>query len=616
MPLALLFAQVPPPVAIPSDTTIQQDTSLQKQIPVKPKPDTAKIPTKVSTPDSLESIREWMRTMEDSTALLSDTLFNEEEEEWQTFHDSTARVSQWIHYRQDDPMVAMFPRSKYSLYLDVKSPAYKRELKIDSSGQYVTVREMVNNIDVKVPVTLSLEEYIQQRYEYEKINGWRSLSGQYAMKQDKDDLSGLLKSITNISIPVPANPLTNIFGGNEINLKISGGVDIRAAFRNTKSDQMTISQYDRSRNEPDFNQNVQINVNGTIGKKLNILADWNTQRTFEYENQLKIKYTGFEDEIIQSIEAGNVSLQTPSLVGGGAALFGIKAKLQTGPLMLTTLLSQKKGQTKEITVSGGATSSEKEIRLHKYSQKHFFLDTVYIKFFEDLHRETVPTITPEMNRYRIEQIDVWLSTTSNQAMIEGKAKYAKAYIDLPSRPYDVEYTEEQLNSLSTESDRYYQGNFVWLDPSKDYTYDQYGGYITLLATPNDEQAIAVAYTVTGIGDRETYGESSEGADTIHLKLIKPKFLFNKPNNKPAWDLLMKNFYSVEVQNLKKDGFELSVWRQTEGVEIDDINGISLLSILGLDRYSQNGESKPDNSFDFIPNVTVDTRLGEIIFPTL
>jgi len=613
-PLVFLYSQVPP--VIQQDTTVQIDTSIQKHIPNKSRLTKSKTHTKTSAADSLKGFQEKLRALGDTTGLSSDTLLSEKED-WQLFNDSTARVSQWVHHRKDAPVVEMFPGTKYSLYLDIKSPAYKRELQIDSTGQYVTVREMVNGLDVKVPTTMTLEDYIHQRFEYEKANGWRSLTNQVTAKKGGDDLSGLLSSITNISIPVPANPLTNIFGGNEINLRISGGVDIRAAFRNTKSDQMTIARYEKSRNEPDFNQNVTINVNGTIGKKLNILADWNTQRTFEYENQLKIKYTGFEDEIIQSIEAGNVSLQTPSLVGGGSALFGIKSKLQTGPLTLTALLSQKKGQTKEITVSGGATSTKKEIYFNKYSTRHFFLDTVYIKFLDELKREVLPTITPEMSRYRIEQIDVWLSTTNNQAILEGKAKYAKAYIDLPSRPYNSEYSEELLNSLSTESDRYYQGNFVWLDPTKDYTFDQYGGYITMLTSVNDEQVIAVAYTVSGINDqRETYGESSEGTDTIHLKLIKPKFLFNKPNSKPAWDLLMKNFYSVEVSNLKKDGFELNIWRRTDGTPVDDINGVNLLTILGLDRYSINGESKPDNSFDFIPGITVDPKLGEIIFPTL
>lgn len=84
------------------------------------------------------------------------------------------------------------------------------------------------------------------------------------------------------------------------------------------------------------------------------------ERTFEYENQLKIKYTGYDDEIIQSIEAGNVSLQSSSLVRS-EALFEIK-RMKMGPLTLTTLASQKKGETKEVAVSGGTTSTPFTIR--------------------------------------------------------------------------------------------------------------------------------------------------------------------------------------------------------------------------------------------------------------
>ena len=95
---------------------------------------------------------------------------------------------------------------------------------------------------------------------------------------------------------MPSNPLFSIFGGKDIKLNVSGAVDIRAGFRRTSSDKVTSSALDQVRNEPNFNQDVRVNVNGTIGDKLNILADWNTQRTFDFENQLKIKYTGYEDE--------------------------------------------------------------------------------------------------------------------------------------------------------------------------------------------------------------------------------------------------------------------------------------------------------------------------------
>lgn len=142
--------------------------------------------------------------------------------------------------------------------------------------------------------------------------------------------------------------MLSIFGAPKISLKIGGSVQIHGAWRSETTEGVTASRLGNTRNEPDFKQQVQINVNGTIGDKLNIVADWNTERTFEYENQLKIKYTGYEDEIIQSIEAGNVSLQTSPLVGGSEALFGIKAQMKMGPFSLTTIASQKKAKQKKF----------------------------------------------------------------------------------------------------------------------------------------------------------------------------------------------------------------------------------------------------------------------------
>ncbi|MBA4311563.1 MAG: hypothetical protein C0417_02925 [Chlorobiaceae bacterium] len=613
----IAYSQVPPPSALPQDSSVILDTTKQTlvsdtlQEKREPRP-------KIQISDSLRRIQEWMKAMEDTATAFKDTLWKEEDAEaWKEFKDSTARVAQWVHQRHDVPMVQFFPNPKYSLYLDTKSPAYKREFQIDSSGEIVTIKETVNGLDVKVPLTMRLSEYISQRIEYEKQNSWRSLAGQYTLKQGKDDLSGILSSLTNISIPVPANPLTNIFGGNEINLRIGGSVDIRGAFRNTKSDQTTISTFDRSRNEPDFNQTVQINVGGTIGKKLNILADWNTQRTFEYENQLKIKYTGFEDEIIQSIEAGNVSMQTPSLMGGGQALFGIKAKLQAGPLTLTTLLSQKKGQTKEISVSGGATSTENIIRLHEYSRRHFFVDTLYQNLFENLHKEFPPVLTTENEQNRITLLDVWVSSINSAAQRDGLVKKGFAFIDLPPHLRSQRYTQDDIKDLSTTPDRYDLGNFIKLTIDKDYTFDPYSGYITMISNVDDaSQAIAVTYsTASGV---EFGGNIVDDDTTMYMKLVKPKSLFNNPNWDPAWKLLLKNFYSVKATNLKKEGFELTLWRNSDGggADQDQIEGKNLLQVLGLDRYDGDNSPNPDNKFDFLQGVTIDPKLGEVIFPHL
>ncbi len=181
---------------------------------------------------------------------------------------------------------------------------------------------------------MPIEEYIAARLEVEERNKWESLGYSYELKDTKLGLGDLIKNFTDFEIPLPSVGVLSIFGTPKISLKIGGSVQIHGAWRNETTEGVTASRLGNTRNEPDFKQQVQINVNGTIGDKLNIVADWNTERTFEYENQLKIKYTGYDDEIIQSIEAGNVSLQTSPLVGGSEALFGIKAQFKMGPFSL------------------------------------------------------------------------------------------------------------------------------------------------------------------------------------------------------------------------------------------------------------------------------------------
>ena len=51
---------------------------------------------------------------------------------------------------------------------------------------------------------------------------------------------------------------------------------------------------------------IQMNVTGTIGDKMKLGVNYNTEATFEFENKTKLEYTGKEDEIIKKIEAGMV----------------------------------------------------------------------------------------------------------------------------------------------------------------------------------------------------------------------------------------------------------------------------------------------------------------------
>ncbi len=531
--------------------------------------------------------------------------------------DSTARVAQFRYHRTDAPMASFVDQRTYAMF--GKPPSLIiRTVELDSTGQYVIIRERVSGQDIKIPEKVPLSEYVRLRSRYEVNRAIEDQVHKIETGKKKNDLGDVLGSFTNIDIPIPANPVFSIFGPPKINLHISGAVDIHAAFTNTTTDQVTLSTLGNTTNQPDFSQEVQINVSGTIGDKLNILADWNTQRTFEYENQLKIKYTGYDDEIVQSVEAGNVSLATnSSFISSSSALFGIKAVFQFGPLKITGLASQKKGQIQQKNITGGSSETDFTLHAYNYNTDHYFLDTSYIPLFESFYKAHQAAAGAKV----INQYEVWV-TSQNPS--DPTAFQGVAFINLPPAPpndttlYSEMGLRDSTNAIPGQSE---VGRWQKLTPTKDYVIQTNAGFITLNRSLQTGQALAIAYRVQNDANRDhddvfgTFTGSGQPSNVLVLKLIKPKSLL--PQYRQAWRMLMKNIYSLGGRDIKKAGFELHIYYNPPGQDpVDQVGGVKLLQLFGFDNYKDDNSPGSDNVFDYIPPFTVDESRGEIIFPTV
>jgi cell surface protein SprA len=545
--------------------------------------------------------------------------------------DSTARLEHFRYKREDRPYTRLEKKRSSSFF--ARPQAKTRTIEIDSTGNYVTIKETVAGQQTKIVLRMTMEDYIAMRMALKERETWEDIGYAYELKSGKRDLGGLIKDITDFEIPLPSVGLLTIFGEPKISLKIQGAVDIHGAWRTETTEGLTASRLGNTRNEPDFKQQVQINVNGTIGDKLNISADWNTERTFEYENQLKIIYTGYEDEIIQKIEAGNVSLQTSPLVGGSEALFGVTALFKMGPLSLTTLASQKKGEVKEVSVSGGSTSQNIEIRAYNYSENNFFLHELYASTHPDSNyfaRYYSSVGAPDQEpTIEVVDIEVWKSTFTS-VVDQQRERLVNAYIDLPARarntPYDPSLRGSIDDPVAGEQET---GRFIRLEREVDYKLQERTGYITLLTNLQEQDVIAVAFRIQGPtsspDDDIYYGEFVKDApaapERLILKLIKPKNL--QPRFAQAWKLQLRNIYSVGGKDIKPEGFQFRITYEQEGQgdpvqEMVGENGqpVRLLQAFGLDRYDANKSPNPDGYFDWEPNITILPQSGEIIFPVL
>ncbi|MBZ0199538.1 MAG: cell surface protein SprA, partial [Ignavibacteriaceae bacterium] len=541
--------------------------------------------------------------------------------------DSTSRLKYFRFQREDRPYITLGRKKESKFFASPPETTRKRVITIDSTGKFVEIKELIAGKETKILLTMPIDEYINSRLKLKERDLWEKLGYKYELTDTENDLGSLIRDITDFEIPLPSVGVLSIFGEPKITLKIGGAVDIHGAWRNETTEGVTASRLGNTRNEPDFKQQVQINVAGTIGDKLAINADWNTERTFEYENQLKIKYTGYEDEIIQSIEAGNVSLQTSPLVGGSEALFGVKAMFKLGPLTLTTLASQKKGEIKEVAVTGGTTSQDFNIRAYDYSTRHYFLDTIYAsdqsKIFENYYANATPVVNYDLS---VIDIEVWKSI-STVGRDPSKERYANAYIDLPFVPTGTQYAPSFRASITPQPGQTETGRFLLLERDVDYTIHEETGFISFNTQINDNDIIAVAYRrgqAGGLSD-QTFGEFLSTAQTdsqrLVLKLVKPSGLqppSQSPSYAQAWKLLLKNIYPLGGRDVKQEGFEFQIKREIEGQDpVIEMGSTRFLSAFGLDKTDAGGtNSQPDGVFDYRPSLTIFTTTGEIVFPTL
>ena len=99
-----------------------------------------------------------------------------------------------------------------------------------------------------------------------------------------------------------------VFGSNTIDVKPTGSAEMDLGVRYTKQDNPSFSPRNRAVTTFDFDQRISLSLLGKVGTRLTVNANYDTESTFAFQNLIKLEYTPTEDDILQKIEVGNVSL--------------------------------------------------------------------------------------------------------------------------------------------------------------------------------------------------------------------------------------------------------------------------------------------------------------------
>jgi len=563
----------------------------------------------------------------------------------------------------NDSLKLVYP-FKDSKGIDFKNPAgivlskpsnIQRSVEFDPISKRYIIREKVGDRLYREPQYLSIEEY--QKYENQLIkrNYWRELA----------DLPLAQAREPGFIPPVIINnrSFERIFGGNTIDIRPQGSADLTFSGRLTRNENPMFNERQRRQGNFDFNQRIQMNVVGEIGEKMKIATNYNTEAQFDFENQVKLDFTGKDDDIIRKIEAGNVSLPlSSSLITGSQALFGIKTQLQFGRLNVTSIFSQQKSQQREITITNGSQQNEFAISADNYeTNKHYFL----AQYFRDNYNKALQNIPINSSPINITKIEVWVTNRANTAansrdilafldLGENKVynttqvQGGSGYSGLPAGFAGPGFTQQSNNLLqilpaglrqtnSNDAISFFQSgrggtdNFAKLTFARSLTEREFIlnsrlGYISLNTALNADEVLAVAFRYTINGQEFQVGEFSTDIavnnsvpEVLYVKLLKNETL---KTSLPTWDLMMKNIYTLGAYQVSRNDFKLNIFRLDEesGIEKPQItegqntSGKLWIQMTNLDNLNQQNDRKPDGFFDFLEGITIDPLNGRITFP--
>lgn len=533
--------------------------------------------------------------------------------------DTTKRYRSTFFKNQD------FRRESYKSQLfgyQNKPTGYESKENLDSTGQYIKSSEYIEGQKVSEEYEIELDDYLRYRKTVIQGQVWDSLLTGYDMKKalSKRGLAAMMVDASGLSIPVPPNPIMGIFGAPKISINVNGEVNLRVGWRWDSQNLGTVSAFGQTQSTPIFTQDIRVNVSGGIGDKLKLSTDWNTRRTFDRENQFKVGFEGYDDDIVKLVEFGNVNLPlNTQLIGGGQTLFGVRADFQFGPLFLKTIMSQRRGERRFINVNGGATKQPFQIRAYDFAQNHFFLDNDYKKVYKDYWRSPKPVIPQSANFTRIKQIEVW---ESSNILTEVDAAEAVAFATLPPQASPLDYDPNLRNEVILPG-VVERGRFRRLDTTR-YSIDRNLGHLNIYNLKNDRK-YAVSYITEGPTNSKdddlyhgTLSNTVGVKDTLILKLVYV------PNLQPGFDTLwsrqMRNIYSIGATNINVEETDINLWYINQNNDSTDVLPNApdkLVTIFGVDRTNPSGQATPDGKFDMgQQSLFFDPIRGEITFPAV
>lgn len=493
-------------------------------------------------------------------------------------------------------------------------PNYKVQVRLDSAGQYYRFSDSYGSSkkSLRKSTVMTKKTFIEANFNNQVRNTFsKSVLSNLSGKDERT--SGAVRLFT---ASVTTNEtFTKIFGGDEVTVDATGNINLSVSGASEKSSNQNSNTGKNSTFTPKFEQRQRFNLRGTIGKKVEILFDQDSEREFDFENNIKITYTGFDDEVLQKLEAGNIDLSLPGTEfvttgGQNKGLFGIKALFKLANLNITTIASIQNGEKTKLSIKGGAQNYPVNKKVFDYAKaKFFFLEPHYRDNYENYSGRI--HVTSSNND--ILGVEVYRYSPNNTSIAGNRPGIAVNKMSILTDPNLANLSRTEISEADNKESII--GYFLKV-PIEDYDLDTRLGILKMRNSIANGEVLAVAYQTRS----KTVGFVGGAGDTLKLKMLWSK------NPKPAdssWTLELKNVYDFGVTGLTEDDAKtLKISFKPNGIgtdqtEVKDKNGnnIALLKMLHVDEQGQGGG--PDGIVDEAQyGYGLDYSNGYLIFPKL
>lgn len=520
------------------------------------------------------------------------------------------------------------------------------------SGLYI-LRTYIGDTEIASPYAMSEQEYYDYSARQAMNRYWREKdAGQEKSNEDKF-------SLTDMKFDIGA--ADKLFGPGGVQVKVQGSADLTFGIRHSKLDNPAVSERMRRNTSPAFEQKIQLNANAKVGTRVNFNMNYNTGATFDFDQKmLKLAFKGEEDDIIQNLEIGNVSMSlNNSLISGSSALFGAKTDLKFGKLRVSAIATQQQSETQRVNSKGGTQTTDFEVNIDDYDENRHFL---LAHFFRENFNKGMSKLPLVLSGVKIVNMEVWVTNKRNST----ETRNVVAFMDLGEKnrlhdnswiDTDPDSNASRPNNPANSSNTLYEDvreivgirnienvnnllatNFSGMVGGEDYekiesarrldaseySYNEALGTLSLRSALTADEVLGVAFEYEYNGTNYTVGELSTGSvkspETLIVKMLKGS---TQDTSFPLWDLMMKNVYYLGAMQLQSDDFRLDIVYRNDSIGTDmqyitegNIKNKLLLRVMGLDRLNQRQKEAPDGKFDYVEGLTVQSNTGRIIFPVL